>query len=364
MTAIDNPSQHLYVGIPGPSLDARSRELLAADPPGGIILFKRNVVDAEQLLSLVAELRRTVPDAVLAIDAEGGRVDRLSGITGPSPAASLRARGGRAQPVEAGRLLALALRLFDLDLDFAPVVDLDRGEEDNALDGRTFGSRPAAVVGRARGFLRGLQGGGVGGCVKHFPGLGAATRDTHFAPARVELDEAELAVDLEPFAALAPAVGAVMVGHAIYPAYDAAERPASLSAPVVSDVLRAGLGFDGLVVTDDLEMQALGEWGDLPARAEAAFAAGCDALLLCHTLEVLPEVAARLAQPQHFERHRESSARRLFHQRRLRTLRWASDGASRARPADFRERLDHLRHGLEQLQNELDRFKRMFQTHV
>ncbi|HVR10212.1 MAG TPA: glycoside hydrolase family 3 N-terminal domain-containing protein, partial [Thermoanaerobaculia bacterium] len=236
----------VFVGIPGKRLDRSTAALLAAAQPGGVVLFGRNLETAEQLLGLVAGLRRLLPQAVLAIDAEGGRVDRLSALAGPAPAASLLARWPPDAARSTGRCIARALRLFDLDLDLAPVVDLDHGETGNALDGRYLGMRGPAVTQRARAFLRGLHSAGVGGCLKHFPGLGAAAEDTHHRTSAVRLSAAALALHRKPFEALAPLAGAVMVAHAVYPALDPEERPASLSPPVIEGLLRGEMGFDGL----------------------------------------------------------------------------------------------------------------------
>ncbi len=328
MSAGASAGDFVFVGIPGPRLDRATAKLLAASRPGGVVLFRRNLETPEQLLELVAGLRRLLPDAVLAVDAEGGRVDRLSELVGPAPPASLLARRPPDAAWQAGRWIARALRLFDVDLDFAPVVDLDRGETGNALDGRYLGGREPAVTRRARAFLRGLHAGGVGGCLKHFPGLGAAADDTHHRTSVVRLSAAALALHRKPFAALLPLAGAAMVAHAVYPALDPEERPASLSPPILGDLLRGELGFDGLAVSDDLEMEALGPWGDLPVRAEAAFAAGCDVVLACATTAALPAIVARLGRPRHARRRREAARRLAAFRRRLRTLRWASDSIS------------------------------------
>lgn len=342
-------AEHVFVGIPGPELDSRSAALLEEHRPGGVILFGRNIKDVEQLNDLVTAIRRVLPDAVLSVDAEGGKVDRLKGVLGPAPAAALLARNPPSMALQAGTWIAHGLRLFDLDVDFAPVVDLDRGEEDNALDGRYLGATPGDVIPRARAFLRGLHAGGVGGSLKHFPGLGGASQDTHFKVACVYLPSAVLMADLDPFDALARLAGAVMVGHAIYPAYDAEQRPATLSPPILGGLLRGRLRFDGLAFSDDLEMKALDEWGDLAERSEACFAAGCDVLLLCHTLEALPDVIARLENPRLEERRQEAHRRLDTYRQRLRTLRSARDYVNMMRGSPS-ERLENVRQALEQIQ--------------
>ncbi len=267
-------AEHVFVGIPGTTLDSASAALLEKYQPGGVILFKRNIEEVEQLAELVAAIRRLVPNAVMSVDAEGGKVDRLRELVGPAPAAALLARQPPSLSLQAGLWIAQALRLFDLDVTFAPVVDLNRGETDNALDGRYLGATPGDVTPRARAFLRGLHSGGAGGCLKHFPGLGGAQEDTHFRVSCVYLPSVVLQADLDPFQALVRLSGAVMAGHAIYPAYDAEKRPATLSPHVLGGLLRGRLAFNGLCFSDDLEMKALDEWGDLAERCGALLRGG------------------------------------------------------------------------------------------
>jgi beta-N-acetylhexosaminidase len=335
----------VFVGIPGTALDGATSSLLSLWRPGGVVLFRRNLETCAQVQALVASLRRLLPGLVLAIDAEGGRVDRLSGLLGPSPPAELLARRPPAAAASAGRWMGTALRLFDLDLDFAPVVDLDCGAGDNALDGRYLGAASTAVKSRAAAFLGGLAAAGVGGCLKHFPGLGAAAADTHFRTAVVRLGLDGLAPHLDPYQELLPAAGAVMVSHAVYPHLDPLERPASLSPPVIGGLLRGRLGFDGLCFSDDLEMKALDAWGDLPVRAEASFAAGCDVVLACAAVEALPEIAARLATPRHAARRAEAERRLAAFRRRLDTLRSQEGAAPPAQDHDGPVRLAAVRAG-------------------
>jgi len=343
-------AENVFVGLPGPELDAHTSALLAEHQPGGIVLLGRNIKEVEQLQDLVTGVRRILPEAVIAIDAEGGRVDRLKGIVGPAPAGSLLARNPPSLALQAGTWVAHSLRLFDIDVDFAPVVDLDRGESNNALDDRYLGARPADVTSRARAFLRGLHTGGAGGCLKHFPGLGGAGQDTHYKVSVVYLPQQVMLADLDPFEALSRLAGAVMVSHGIYPAYDAEKRPATLSPPIVGGLLRGRMRFDGLVFSDDLEMKALDDWGDLAERSEASFAAGCDVLLLCHTLEALPEVVARLEVPA-FEERRQQAHRRLdLYRQRLRTLRTAREYVAMMRTGSGGERLESVRKALAQIE--------------
>lgn len=342
-------AEQVFVGIPGPELDSTSAAMLARFQPGGVVLFKRNIRDEEQLNELVTRLRRLLPEGVLAIDAEGGRVDRLKDVVGPAPPASLLARHATSYSHQTGYWIAQALRLFDIDVDFAPVVDLDRGASDNALDGRYLGATVNDVVPRAQAFLRGLHGGGAAGCLKHFPGLGGAGEDTHFKTSVVYLPVEQMETDLEPFETLGRLAGAIMVSHAVYPAWDA-RRPATLSPGILGGLLRGRLGFDGLSISDDMEMKALDEWGDLAERCEIAFAAGCDVLLVCHTLEALPGIVARLDRPELRARLTEANRRLEVFRQRLATLRTARDYVALMRDSSRGERLDRVRQALEQLQ--------------
>ncbi len=307
----------IVVGVAGTRLLPAESRALRRHAPAGIILFGRNLETAEQLRSLVGELRAAVPSALLCLDAEGGRVHRLRGLVGPAPAADRLASAPPADARRAGLWMGRALRYFDFDVDFAPVVDLDRGHAGNALDGRYLGATPRAVVARARQFLAGLQAAGVGGCLKHFPGLGEARADTHTSGAPIALSRRELERDLRPYARLGAAAGAVMINHASYPALDASGVPATLSRPIADDLLRRELGFRGVAFSDDMEMKALAARGELADLAAECFAAGCDALAICsaHSLEALPVVARTLGRAGLAAR-REEARKRLSSYRR------------------------------------------------
>ncbi len=307
----------LVVGVAGLELTTEESDLLHQLQPGGVILFGRNVKSAEQLRDLTARLRATLPEALLCVDAEGGRVDRLRAVVGPAPAAARLADLPPRRSEQAGRWIGHSLRAFDCDVDFAPVLDLDHGAERNALDGRYLGSHPTRIVSRGRAFLRGLHGSGVLGCVKHFPGLGAARHDTHHEPAVVDLDADGLAADLTPFRQLADDAGAVMVAHAAYPRMTGDDTPATLSSTLMDQLLRRDLRFEGLVVSDDLEMKALDRWGDLPHRTLRALEAGCDALPICSQLSEALQVALHLERHAEPGRIREAQGRwRAYRQRR------------------------------------------------
>lgn len=334
----------LVVGTSGPELVGEERRLLAELRPYGVILFRRNVESAEQLMALTAEIRAAAPETLLFVDAEGGRVDRLAPIAGPAPSGADLAAAPPELSLRSGRWVGHALRALGFDADFAPVVDLDRGIAGNGFEGRLLGARPRAVVARARAFLAGLRSAGAGGCIKHFPGMGGTGEDTHHEGTRVTLSAMDLAHDLAPFEALAAEAGAVMIGHAVYPALDPDELPADLSPAITTGVLRRDLGFDGVAFSDDLEMRALDPHGTLADRAGLAFAAGCDAILICSRLDAAPEAAERLARAE--------PARRTESARRLAAYR---EGVFASRRAVRGHRLETVRDRLARVRQEAQR---------
>jgi len=333
----------LMTGVAGPELSAEERRILRRVRPAGAILFARNVIDFEQVRRLVREIGDLVPGILFAADAEGGRVDRFKAVFGAGPAAALLATAPPALARRSGYWMGHAIRSLGMDVDLAPVVDVDHGAQANALDGRYFGARADAVTLRAAAFLAGLHRAGVAGCLKHFPGLGGATRDTHHEMASVPLTADEFEEDLAPFARLAARAEAVLIGHALYPAIDASDLPATLSPALATRLLRRKVAFRGLAICDDLEMRALDAWGDLPRRSASALAAGCDWLPVCSRIGELPEVAAALATPK-LRRRREQASRRLERLgKRVRRLQRAapvaSDGGVKRGLARLREEL-------------------------
>jgi beta-N-acetylhexosaminidase len=277
-------SAFLACGVAGPELDGEERRLLSELQPAGVVLFARNVADREQLASLVRELRELPSSPYVAIDLEGGRVNRLEGLIGPLPAAADAARAG----IHAVRALAeaagAACAHLGIGVDLAPVVDVARPEGFLAVEGRCFGSSVGEVRAAAGVFLEGLSAFGVTGCLKHYPGLGSGRVDSH---RDLPLLDDSVFEDRELFRSPAGRGQAVMVAHALAPALGEAGCPTSLSRTVVAR-LRA---FAAPILADDLEMGALSAYGNLPERASAALAAGCDQVLVCNALAARQEVA-------------------------------------------------------------------------
>jgi beta-N-acetylhexosaminidase len=291
----------LLVGVPGPVVDPDFAALVRRVQPGGFILFGRNITAPEQLRRLVDDLRDlSAVEPVITIDQEGGRVSRLRLIGEEPPSArQLRDRGDPALVRRHGDLTARLLRLFGFNLDLCPVLDISFDETvDNSLRGRCYGTDAAQAIAMAGEFNAALQAGGVLSCGKHFPGYSRAAGDPHtvfpvVTRSRAELEAHELAV----FRHFVPLVDSMMTGHVHYPALDPQVRPASLSPVVIDGLLRREMGFEGLVMTDDLDMGAILETASFDGMLALALAAGNDLLMICHRLEML-EQARRVLEAQ------------------------------------------------------------------
>jgi beta-N-acetylhexosaminidase len=272
----DNP--WLVCGVAGTGLADDERRLLGELRPGGVVLFARNVAGREQLAALVAELADLPSRPYVAIDLEGGRVNRLDALLGPLPsAAAAEAAGGRAVAA-LGAALGAACAHFRIGVDFAPVLDAACPDGFLAGEQRCLGASASEAARAAAALLGGLEVHGVAGCLKHYPGLGSGRVDSHRELPVLE----DGVVDEEAaFRLLATAGRAVMVAHAVAPALGDALRPASLSPVVVG---RLAASACGPVIADDLEMGALAAYGSLGERAAAALLAGCDQVLVCNAL--------------------------------------------------------------------------------
>jgi beta-N-acetylhexosaminidase len=283
--------QHLFIGFTGAQLSVDTRRLLNTVQPGGIILFARNIDTATELRALGGALRTEFSyRPLVAIDQEHNRVNRLRNIIGETPTiAEVKKQGNVEQAEDFGRTTGRWLHQFYIDIDFAPVFDLELfdADTDNALRERCWGRTSDEVIRWAGAFLEGLEREGVAACPKHFPGLGSSMLDSHEKlPTIPRTREALLTEDIAPYARLMRRLTAIMVGHGYYPAFDGEKpRPASLSPAIITDLLRKQLGFTGLVLTDDMEMGAISEMGSFEETVVEAFQAGADMLLVCHTAE-------------------------------------------------------------------------------
>ncbi|MET4384723.1 beta-N-acetylhexosaminidase [Bradyrhizobium sp. F1.4.3] len=288
-------------GVSGTELTAAEREFIRAERPWGFILFKRNIETPAQVAALVAEFRAVadVSDAPVLIDQEGGRVQRL----GPPhwPAYPPGAVFGTLYDTDSdlgltaarlsARLIAADLADLGITVDCLPLADVPVAGADAVIGNRAYGTEPGKVAAIARAVTEGLEQGGVLPVLKHIPGHGRATADTHFRLPTVDTPRDEL--DRTDFAAFKPLADLpmAMTAHVVFSAVDPAQ-PATTSATMIDQVIRHAIGFQGLLMSDDVSMNALA--GNLAERTRAIFAAGCDMALHCNgNIEEMRDVAAQ-----------------------------------------------------------------------
>jgi beta-N-acetylhexosaminidase len=296
--------QLFYVGLSGPELDAEARALIEEVQPGGVIIFGRNVESSQQLRTLTDGVRAMLPtNPLIGVDQEGGLVDRLRKIFTPMPSArTIRQHGDLAGARALGRISGETLRMLGFNMNFAPVMSIMTDERDllsNGLYSRSFGRSPGEVLGYTTVYLRGLQETGIVGCLKHFPGIGAGEVDSHEEMPMVSLShDALIAQDLAPYIELFQRkddrVRCVMVSHGGFPNIDIVTgmtggllEPASLSQSIVTNLLRGELGYQHLVVTDDLEMGAIAKHCEIESAVVRAFMAGEDMFLICARPDII-----------------------------------------------------------------------------
>jgi beta-N-acetylhexosaminidase len=286
-------SQLLLTGVPGTELDSATAARLKKLQPGGYILFGRNIQSAEQLRKLCDDLRDLSEiEPIITIDQEGGRVSRLRLIGAEPPnAQALRDKGDPALIHQHGKLTGDILRIFGFNLDLCPVLDISYDDTaDNSLKGRCYGKDPQQVIANAGVFNAALRKRGILTCGKHFPGYGPAECDPHeFLPVITKSREALEREELLPYSALLPELDSVMTCHSNYTAYDPGRGrwPASLSHNIVTKLLRDQLGFEGLAITDDLDMGAILNEVTFQQAIQEAVRAGNDIVMICHRLEMV-----------------------------------------------------------------------------
>jgi len=279
------PLGPLIVGIDGTSLDEATAGMLRHPAVGGVILFSRNYDSPGQLRELCEAIRALrSPRLLLAVDQEGGRVQRFRDGFTPLPPLGVLGRWYATQPDRArdlayrhGRVMAAEVLGHGVDLSFAPVLDLDRGS--SVIGDRAIASDPAVVADLGAHYIAGMHDAGMRCCGKHFPGHGSVGADSHHEVVVDERGLDALEEDLAPFAELAASLDSVMMAHVSYPARDA--RPAGYSRAWVIDILGERLGFQGPVISDDLDMVGAEAAGPLAERVACALAAGCSAVLVC-----------------------------------------------------------------------------------
>ena len=291
-------------GVFGPELSAAEREFIRLERPWGFILFKRNIETPAQVILLISELRKELgePDAPVLIDQEGGRVQRFGPPNWPAypPGAVFgrlydidRALGLSAARLSA-RLIAADLIETGVTVDCLPLADVPVAGADAVIGDRAYGTEPGKVAAIARAVTEGLEQGGILPVLKHIPGHGRATADTHLKLPIVDTPKAEL--ERTDFAAFQPLADLpmAMTAHVVFSALDPA-HPATTSATIIEEVIRGVIGFQGLLMSDDVSMNALA--GSIAERTRAIFAAGCDMVLHCNgKLDEMREVARETPQ--------------------------------------------------------------------
>lgn len=287
--------QLALAGFAGRAIPAELRALAREFDLGGVILFARNVESPEQVAELAREAQSLAQELPLwiGVDQEGGRVARLKAPFTTWPPMLTLGRSGDVQLAgRFARALAVELKAVGVSLDFAPVLDVLTNPQNTAIGDRALAGRADDVARLGAAIITAIQAEGVAACGKHFPGHGDTSTDSHHELPLIEHPPERLReVELVPFkAAIEAGVAAIMTAHILFPALDT-ERPATLSPGIVGGLLKQTLGYRGLVLSDDLEMKAIGGRYGLPEATVAALAAGCDAVLMCGT-DQAPQVAA------------------------------------------------------------------------
>ena len=288
----------LVIGIAGTGLTAQERDWLQHDACAGVILFTRNFASRAQVAELSAAIREAAPrPQLICVDQEGGRVQRFREGYSALPPLDTFGRDYARDPVAALQrarehawLMASEIRASGVDLSFAPVVDLGRGNL--AIGDRAFSDDPQVVAAFTRAYVEGMHEAGMAATLKHFPGHGSVREDTHFDDA---VDDRPLDVirahDLVPFVAgIDAGADAVMLAHVVYP--QVAPEPAGYSPLWINDILRREMGFRGVVFSDDIGMAAAHGVGGIKSRVDAHLDAGCDVVLVCHPELVEESLAA------------------------------------------------------------------------
>ena len=290
----DSLGQLIMIGVPGKELDAETAQLFRRVQPGAFILFGRNLENAAQLRKLIDDLRDVSEiEPIITVDQEGGRVSRLRRIGSEPPnAQQLRETDDVNLIRRHGDITGRLLRLFGFNLDLCPVLDISFDDEaENSLRGRCYGRTVQEVIRNAGVFNQAMREQGIASCGKHFPGYSAATSDAHYQLPRIdrtreELDQNELAV----FRQFGSNVDSIMICHGWYPCFETEKTPASLSRRVITDLLRGEFGFNGLAMTDDLDMGAILTGYTLEDTIRLAVMAGNDLVMICHRIPEIENV--------------------------------------------------------------------------
>jgi beta-N-acetylhexosaminidase len=284
----------LVVGLSGTELTGTERAWLKRVRPAGVILFRRNIVDAQQTYALLNEATTLcAPHCFRCVDLEGGTVDRLRDALAPMPSAQAVAIAARQTNKsllarEHGKLIARAVKAFGFNTTLAPVLDLALPDSAAVMGSRATGATVEDVINYARNFLAGLAAHDVAGCGKHFPGLGGGTLDSHVETPTIHRKLRDLnREDLLPYIELRNELPMVMVNHAAYPNTPSKNQPASVSNYWITTVLRKRIDYRGIIFSDDLEMGGILKFMSIEEAAIAAIRAGMSLLEICHSPELI-----------------------------------------------------------------------------
>jgi beta-N-acetylhexosaminidase len=290
----DSLGQLILTGVPGKLLDAKTAKLFERVQPGGFILFGRNIESAVQLRKLIDDLRElSKVEPIITIDQEGGRVSRLRLIGNEPPnAQQLRDKNDVDLIRRHGDITGRLLRVFGFNLDLCPVLDISFDDNaDNSLRGRCYGKTVEQVVRNAAAFNDAMREQGIMSCGKHFPGYSAAKSDAHYELPKIERTREELdANELAVFQQFVEKIDSMMICHGWYPCFEREKTPASLSRRIITELLRGEFGFDGLIMTDDLDMGAILNEHGLEETIRLAIGAGNDLAMICHRIPEIENV--------------------------------------------------------------------------
>ena len=331
------------MGFDGTEMSPPLASLLTRIQPAGVILFARNIINAQQTHKLLKDCQSQVREPLFAcVDLEGGRVDRFRNVVGPAPsAADVFAAGDRKLYRRHGQIIGKTCRVLGFNVDFAPVLDLAFKASRNVMSSRAFSTDPKAVISYAREFLAGLQSAGVIGAGKHFPGLGGGDLDSHQDLPVIERSFKDLwEADLVPYRVLKRELPMVLVNHANYPAVTGDQLPASLSKKWISDVLRGRIRYRGMVVSDDLEMGGVLKAAPVDRAAVEFVRGGGDLCLICHQRELVERAFATMTGEA--ERNAGFRHRVLESAKRVAAFKKKSAELQRRTPAPTPERISGL----------------------
>ncbi|HDM79449.1 MAG TPA: beta-N-acetylhexosaminidase [Deltaproteobacteria bacterium] len=311
---------HIVSGFPGTQFSHELRFLIKNVQVGGLIFFKHNIVDPFQLAELCAFIQKYALDTLerplfLAIDHEGGKVQRTTKPFTNIPAATELARANPDLIEKYARVAAHELKLVGINMNFAPVADISPSSPHQFLEGRTYGSDPKTVSIHVVALMKNLLNQGIIPTVKHFPGLGEALLDPHETLPIISRDLMDMEQwELIPFhSAIKAGTPSIMTSHALYPKLDE-KFPATLSRKILVDLLRKKMNFSGTVISDDLEMGAISKFGDFETIINLAIEAENDFLLLCHDIELvakLSQILTRDSGKEHILKYHHNSLERI-----------------------------------------------------